>query len=164
MNQTFKLIRRWGPFLIVTALFLLAPEFLSSFRLNQLGKFLTYAMIAVGLDLIWGYTGILNLGHSLWFGIGALAVGILTTTVSESGMVTSVRGSWMTYLTAILLGVVVSALVAALVAWYSFSTRGSSHFYIAIVSLALAAAVQTAYLQFPGITGGENGLFDEAAF
>ncbi|NOT59674.1 MAG: ATP-binding cassette domain-containing protein, partial [Acidobacteria bacterium] len=84
---------------------------------------------------------------------------MMTTTVSESGMVTSVNGGWLTYLAAIFIGVLVSAAVAALVAWYSFSTRGSSHFYIAIVSLALSAAVQTAYIQFPPITGGENGLF-----
>ena len=84
---------------------------------------------------------------------------MMTTTVSESGMVTSVYGGWLTYLAAILLGIVISAAVAGLVAWYSFSTRGSSHFYIAIVSLALSAAVQIAYLQFPAITGGENGLF-----
>ncbi len=118
-----------------------------------------YAVLAISLDLIWGYTGILNLGHSLWFGTGALVVGMMTTTVSESGMVTSIHGGLFTYLAAIFSGIILSAFVASLVAWYSFSTRGSSHFYIAIVSLALAAAVQIAYLQFPAMTGGENGLF-----
>ncbi len=48
-NQTLRVVQRWAPFLIVTALFLLAPQFLSAFRLNQLGRFLTYALVAIGL-------------------------------------------------------------------------------------------------------------------
>jgi branched-chain amino acid transport system permease protein len=136
-----------------------APFLNDQFIVYLLTQAFLYAVLAISLDLIWGYTGILNLGHSLWFGIGALAVGMMTTTVSESGMVTSIHGGFFTYLAAIFIGIILSALVAALVAWYSFSTRGSSHFYVAIVSLALAAAVQIAYLQFPALTGGENGLF-----
>ncbi len=136
-----------------------APFLNDQFLIYLLTQAFLYAVLAISLDLIWGYTGILNLGHSLWFGTGALVVGMATTTVSASGMVTSVHGGLFTYLVAIIIGVILSAVVAVLVAWYSFSTRGSSHFYIAIVSLALAAAVQIAYLQFPAITGGENGLF-----
>jgi branched-chain amino acid transport system permease protein len=145
--------------LAALAVAICVPLFDNQFLIYLLTQAFLYAILAISLDLIWGYTGILNLGHSLWFGLGALAVGMMTTTVSESGMVMSVRGGWPTYLAAIALGIVISAAIAALVAWYSFSTRGSSHFYIAIVSLALAAAVQTAYIQFPSITGGENGLF-----
>ena len=55
MTSTFSLqLRRWAPFVILMALLLLAPFVLSPFRLNQMGKFLTFAIIAVGLDLIWG--------------------------------------------------------------------------------------------------------------
>ena len=119
-----------------------APFLSDQFIVYLLTQAFLYAVLAISLDLIWGYTGILNLGHSLWFGIGALAVGMMTTTVSESGMVTSIHGSWLTYLAAIFSGIILSAFVASLVAWYSFSTRGSSHFYIAIVSLALAAGLE----------------------
>jgi branched-chain amino acid transport system permease protein len=145
--------------LLIAAAVIAVPFLNDQFVIYLLTQAFLYAVLAISLDLIWGYTGILNLGHSLWFGVGALSVGMMTTTVSESGMVTSVRGGWLTYLAAIIVGIIISAAVAALVAWYSFSTRGSSHFYIAIVSLALSAAVQTAYIQFPKITGGENGLF-----
>ena len=48
-----------------------APFYLSDFRLNQLGKFLTFAIVAVGLDLIWGYGGMLSLGQGLFFSLGA---------------------------------------------------------------------------------------------
>jgi urea transport system permease protein len=44
--------------ILVLALLVVAPGFLSEFRLNLIGKFLTFAIVAVGLDLIWGYTGI----------------------------------------------------------------------------------------------------------
>lgn len=47
-----------------------APLFLSDFRLNLLAKFLALAIVAVGLDMIWGYTGILSLGHGVFFGWG----------------------------------------------------------------------------------------------
>lgn len=51
--------------IIITLLFVvlaLAPLFLSDFRTNLLGKFIAYAILALGIDLIWGYTGILSLG------------------------------------------------------------------------------------------------------
>src|SRR5919206_3743279 len=43
----------------------------SDFTLNRFGKFLAYAILALGIDLIWGYTGILSLGHGVYFGLGA---------------------------------------------------------------------------------------------
>src|SRR5437016_2206941 len=59
-------------FPILAALALLsAPLVLSDFRLSLLAKFLTYAIVALGLDLIWGYGGMLSLGHGVFFGLGA---------------------------------------------------------------------------------------------
>ena len=48
----------------------------SDFALNRFGKFLCFAILALGLDLIWGYTGILSLGHGVFFGMGAYAIGM----------------------------------------------------------------------------------------
>src|SRR5712691_6432423 len=48
----------------------------SNFTLNLFGKFLTYAILALGLDLLWGYTGVLSLGHGVFFGLGAYAMGM----------------------------------------------------------------------------------------
>src|SRR5215207_135746 len=48
----------------------------SDFTLNRFGKFLAFAILALGLDLIWGYTGILSLGHGVFFGIGAYCIGM----------------------------------------------------------------------------------------
>src|SRR5919204_6518145 len=49
---------------------------ISNFTLNLFGKFLAYAILALGIDLIWGYTGILSLGHGVFFGLGAYAMGM----------------------------------------------------------------------------------------
>src|SRR5438477_12335414 len=48
----------------------------SNFTLNLFGKFLTYAILALGLDLLWGYSGVLSLGHGVFFGLGAYAMGM----------------------------------------------------------------------------------------
>ncbi len=49
---------------------------LSDFSLNRFGKFLAFAILALGLDLIWGYTGILSLGQGVFFGLGAYCMGM----------------------------------------------------------------------------------------
>src|SRR6266567_5878536 len=53
-----------------------SPLRVSNFTLNLFGKFLTYAILALGIDLIWGYTGVLSLGHGVFFGLGAYAMGM----------------------------------------------------------------------------------------
>jgi branched-chain amino acid transport system permease protein len=153
-----KLTRAVGVGFLLVAV-LTAPFVTNSYMVYLLTQAFLYAVLAISLDLVWGYTGILNLGHSLWFGTGALVVGMMTTDVSSTGLVTGVHGGAFTYLIAIALGTLIAGGIAAAVAVYSFASRGSTHFYIAIVTLALATAVQTSYTQFPTITGGENGLF-----
>ena len=59
----------------VVFLFIL-PQALSTFQLNLLGRFCTYAIVAVGLDMLWGYTGMMSLGQGLWFGLGAYCFGM----------------------------------------------------------------------------------------
>jgi len=49
---------------------------ISDFYLNLLGKFLSLAILALGMDLIWGYTGILSLGQGLFFGLGGYSMGM----------------------------------------------------------------------------------------
>ena len=50
--------------------------FLSDYYLNLFGKYLALAILALGMDLIWGYTGILSLGQAIFFGIGAYSIGM----------------------------------------------------------------------------------------
>lgn len=136
----------------------LQPYFGGTYMTMLLAQAFLYAVAAISLDLVWGYAGIPEMGHSLWFGIGALSVGSMTTTLSDNGTVLKAGGPIETYLEAIGLGVGIAAALAAVMAWYAFSRR-SSHFYIAVVGLALASVAPPLYSQFPMFSGGENGLF-----
>src|SRR5512146_709327 len=53
-----------------------SPLRVSDFTLNLFGKFLAYAILALGIDLLWGYAGVLSLGHGVFFGLGAYAMGM----------------------------------------------------------------------------------------
>jgi len=171
MNQTFKLIRRWGPFLIVTALFLLAPEFLSSFRLNQLGKFLTYAMIAVGLDLIWGYGGMLSLGQGLFFGLGAYGFAMYLKLQASGGKIpdfmfwsglTELPWFWAPFsssIFAICAALLIPMLLAAVLGYFIFRSRVQG-VYFSIISQAFTLLISIWFIGQQAYTGGTNGITD----
>ncbi|MCG8366089.1 MAG: urea ABC transporter permease subunit UrtC [Pseudanabaenales cyanobacterium] len=59
---------------IALVLILVMPAILTDFRLNLLGRFLSLAIVALGIDLIWGYTGLLSLGHGIFFALGGYAL------------------------------------------------------------------------------------------
>src|SRR4028119_2030130 len=59
---------------IALTFILLIPGILPDVRLNQLGRFLALAIAALGIDLIWGYTGLLSLGHGIFFALGGYAL------------------------------------------------------------------------------------------
>jgi urea transport system permease protein len=61
---------------IALLLILIMPLILSEFRLNLLGRYLALAIVALGIDLIWGYTGMLSLGHGVFFALGGYALGM----------------------------------------------------------------------------------------
>lgn len=148
----------WGGGLIALAVLALVGQLTSDYDTGLLTTAFIYGIVAVSLDLVWGYVGTPDLGHALWFGIGALTVGVITTTTDSTGLVKSVHGGGLRYTLAILLGMAIAAAVAGVVGKFSFSARGSA-FYIAIVTLALTTAAATLYSQFPRLTGGDNGLF-----
>ena len=59
---------------VALILILVMPVLLSDFRLNLLGRFLALAIVALGIDLIWGFTGLLSLGHGVFFALGGYAI------------------------------------------------------------------------------------------
>ena len=70
-NKRQKLITE-GAIILVLALFfaLVMPAIVPEFRLKLLGRFLALSIVALGIDLIWGYTGLLSLGHGIFFALG----------------------------------------------------------------------------------------------
>ncbi|MCZ8522336.1 MULTISPECIES: urea ABC transporter permease subunit UrtC [Paenibacillus] len=151
------------------ALMLLAPMVLSEFRLSLLGKFLSYAVLAMGLDLIWGYTGILSLGHGVYFGLGAYCMAMhlklaaspdsLPDFMSWSG-VEELPWFWVPFQSAglaLLLAILVPAAAAFVLGYLTFRNRIRGTFF-SILSQALVIITVTLFVGQQGYTGGTNGL------
>ncbi|WP_372516693.1 urea ABC transporter permease subunit UrtC [Paenibacillus silviterrae] len=164
-NNKMKIIAS----VILLALMLLAPLVLSEFRLSLLGKFLAYAILAMGLDLIWGYTGILSLGHGVYFGLGAYAMamhlkltasgGELPDFMSWSG-VEKLPWFWQPFHSpamALLLALLIPVAVAFLLGYLTFRNRIKGTFF-SILSQALVIITVTLFVGQQGFTGGTNGL------
>src|SRR5262245_22881361 len=91
---------------IVFLLLILSPPFLSSFLLTLLTQALIYAILAMSLDIILGYTGLASLGHAAYFGLGAYSVGILATRYGAGFCVTLPAGVSLAVAVAAMFGVV----------------------------------------------------------
>lgn len=160
---------RWGPFLVATALLLLAPQYLSPFRLSQLGKFLTFAIIAVGLDLIWGYGGMMSLGQGLFFSLGAYGFAMYLKLVASGDKIpdfmfwsglTELPWFWAPFsnpIFAVLAALIVPSLVAAIVGFFIFRSRVQG-VYFAIITQALTLLTSIWFVGQQAYTGGTNGI------
>lgn len=71
-----RTLRRILPWLLIVVAALLLPVVLPPFRLNLLGRFLSLGIVALGIDLIWGFTGLLSLGQGIFFALGGYALGM----------------------------------------------------------------------------------------
>ncbi|GAA1381451.1 urea ABC transporter permease subunit UrtC [Pseudonocardia kongjuensis] len=151
-------------------LFAVAPLVLSDFRLNLLGKYLCYAMVAVGIGLAWGRGGMLTLGQGVFFGIGAYLMAMhlkladagpgeapdFMTLISSNG----VPWWWEPFRSGAVTVVAILVLPALLATVLGLATfrrrvRGA---YFAILSQALAAAFAILLVGNPATTGGSTGL------
>ncbi|UOF88845.1 urea ABC transporter permease subunit UrtC [Fodinisporobacter ferrooxydans] len=151
----------------------LAPLITNQFQINLLGRFLAYGILALGIDLIWGYTGILSLGHGVYFGLGAYcmamylkleAAGTRLPDFMEWSGVTHMPAFWQpfhSFLFAFLSSVLLPLLLAAVVGYLSFRSR-IRNVYFSILSQALVIIVTTLLIGEQGYTGGTNGLTDFA--
>lgn len=104
---------------------------------------LIYGLFAAGYNLLFGYTGLLSLGHAALFGAGAYACGVA---IAHFGL------SWFL---AIILGIAIAIVVGAAIAALAIRTRGV---YFGMVTLALAQCVYFVCYEWVGLTGGESGL------
>ena len=124
------------------------PWIFDTYLLNILIKAFFLAVVAMTVDVLWGYTGYLSFGQSAFFGIGAYAAGLVFT---HNGL------SLATALTAMGLAVLVSMAVAALVGWLSFY-RGASPFFATVISLVLPIVLVQLLLSGGSWTGSSSGL------
>jgi len=141
---------RWFAVLVVVALASVAigPWVLPDYTVNILVRSFLYAAVALTVDILWGFTGILTFGQSAFFGIGAYAAGLMFTHV---GFDTT------NALLALGAGLIAAALVAALVGWLSFY-YGASPLYASVVSLVLPIVVTQLVFSGGTFTGSSSGL------
>ena len=145
------------------------PVVLSDFQLNLLGRFFAYAIVAIGLDLLWGYTGMLSLGQGLFFGLGAYCFGMylnLETAGSKlpefMGLygVTELPFFWQPFYSpvlAILIAVLFPMLIAALLGFMLFRSRIQG-VYFSIITQALTAIVALFLVGQQKLINGTNGI------
>lgn len=161
--------RTWGLPVAAALPLLVAPLVLSDFRLNMLGKFLTYAIVALGLDLIWGYGGMLSLGQGLFFGVGGYAMAMylklessgarLPDFMSWSGLET-LPFFWEPFrspFVAMVAAVVVPMAIAAVVGHLVFRSRVQG-VYFSLITQGLTLIASILCIGQQALTGGTNGI------
>lgn len=134
--------------LTVGFLGLLAPFLLSDYVVDDvLIKAMIFGLLAISLDIAWGYAGILSFGHGALFGLGAYIMGIIL-----------VRwGSPMALPAAVTLGIIGPTVLAMIVGLLLFYTK-TSELYIVVITLSLSLLFPQMVLRVPQWTGGMNGL------
>ena len=165
---------------LVPVLNLMVPEgsalHLSDFYVTLLGKILCYAICALAMDLIWGYTGILSLGHGLFFALGGYAMGMyLMRQIGTDGHYKSEMPDFMVFLNwkefpwhwavsdsfvaQMLLVVLVPGLLAFVFGYFAFRSRIKG-VYFSIITQALTFAAMLLFFRNETGFGGNNGFTD----
>jgi urea transport system permease protein len=150
---------------------------ISPYGLTLIGKYMCYAMLALAVDLIWGYCGILSLGHAAFFSLGGYAMGMyLMRQIGPRGVYGDpVLPDFMVFLNwkelpwfwygfnhfgfALLMMIAVPAAVAFVFGWFAFRSRVSG-VYFSIITQALSYALMLAFFQNDIGFGGNNGFTD----
>ncbi len=153
----------------VFILLALAPMFLSDFRTNLLGKFIAYAILALGIDMIWGYTGILSLGHGVYFGLGAYCMAMYLKLEASGGKIPDFM-SWSGQETmpwfwkpfasapfAVIMSIAVPVLLALAIGYLTFKNRIRG-VYFSILTQALSIIFVVLFVGQQAFTGGTNGI------
>ena len=141
-----------------------------------MGKYLCYALVALAIDLIWGYTGILSLGHGVFFSMGGYAMGMyLMRSVGKEGVYKSDLPDFMVFLDwkelpwywygfdsfifTLLVILILPALFAFIFGYFAFKSRIKG-VYFAIITQAMTFALMLLFFRNETGFGGNNGLTD----
>jgi len=129
--------------IVVVLILLGAPPLLAPYMLSLVTQALIWAMLAMSLDLILGYTGLASLGHAAYLGLGAYSVGILTTRHGAN--------FWVT----LAVGILLAALGAAIFGLVALRATGV---YFLMITLALGMVVWGLAHRWVSLTAGDNGI------
>jgi len=135
-------------FVLLLVLLMASPLVLGEYAQQILSQAFFFAIAAVTVDLLWGYTGILTFGQSAFFGVGVYTVALALAYYVEGalGMAAAILGA-----------MVAAALIGAAIGWLSFFDRASP-IYVAIVTLALPVVFTQVILSGGAYTGSSSGL------
>ncbi len=158
---------------VAMAVLLLAvfPLTLDAFRLNLMSKYLSFAFVAVGIVLAWGYGGILSLGQGIFFGLGGYMMAMFLKLEASApelpdfmvwSSVEQLPSWWLPFgsFAATLALIVVVPVVVSFPFAYAIFRKRVSGVYFAIVTLALALTMTVLIIGQQGDTGGANGITD----
>jgi urea transport system permease protein len=169
-----------GIAVIAVLILILLPLVLDIFRLNLVGKYLTYAFVAIGLVLCWGQTGILSLGQGLFFGLGGYCMAAFLKLEASSVANTKIQSTpgipdfmdwnqltalpffWVPFksLPIALVAVILVPTILAFILGAALFKRRVGGVYFAIITQALAAVMTILIVGQQGYTGGINGITD----
>ena len=152
------------------------PLHVSGYIINLLGKIMCYMMVALAMDLIWGYTGILSLGHGVFFALGGYGMGMyLMRMIGREGQYQSDLPDFMVFLDwkaypwywsftehfwyAMLLVVLVPGILAFVFGYFAFRSRIKG-VYFSIITQALTFAFMLLFFRNNTGFGGNNGFTD----
>jgi len=135
---------RFGPYIITGLLFVILPLLVPLYLQSMLSKVLIFAIFALSLNLIWGYTGLMSLGHAAYFGMGAYTSAILV-------MRYGIENFWVSSVCSILM----AGLLAAVFGIIALRVSG---LYFLLVTLALGQLVYYVAIAWQSMTGGVNGI------
>jgi urea transport system permease protein len=166
---------------LLGALNLLTPAtgalHVSDFVISVAGKYLCYAILALAIDLVWGYAGILTLGHAAFFALGGYAMGMyLMREIGARGVYANpILPDFMVFIGwnhlpwywygfdhfwfALLMVMLVPGVLAAGFGWFAFRSRVSG-VYLSIITQALTYALMLAFFRNDMGFGGNNGMTD----
>ncbi len=153
-----------------------SPFHVSTYVITLAGKIMCYAIVAVAMDLIWGYAGILSLGHGLFFALGGYAFGMyLMRQIGRDGSYQSDLPDFMVFLDwkelpwywagsdsflwALLLAIALPGLVAFVFGFFAFRSRIKG-VYFSIITQALTFAAMLLFFRNETGFGGNNGFTD----
>ncbi len=180
-DGTFFSKQGWLAFAILASLLLLVlPASLDIFRLNLVGKYLTYAFVALGLVLCWGMGGILSLGQGIFFGLGGYCMAMflkLEASTPEATKIQSTPGIpdlmdwnqltelpfwWQPFhsFTFTLVAIIAVPVIFAFIIAAAMFKRRVGGVYFAIITQAIAAIMTILIIGQQGYTAGVNGITD----
>ncbi len=172
MGKTLGLLKNKGMEryvdLGVLLFLLLFPLIFSPFRTELMGKFIVFIIFALSLDLLWGYTGLMSMGHAVLFGLGGYTLAISYSMEKAGGVpdfmarfgITEIPALFLPLTntgTAFLLGLLLPGLLAGLIGYFIFSSKVSGVFF-SLITLALAQIFEVFIANQQRYTNGFNGI------